>query len=78
MKRVLPRVRSTSSELAWKCFEERLLKDRPGAEIATELSITPDAVYVYASRVLKMVRQQCTTVAEELGDEPINWQPKGF
>ena len=29
LKRVFPRVRSTSSELAWKCFEERLLERPP-------------------------------------------------
>ena len=57
LKRVLPRVRSATSRTAWTCFEERLLKDRPGADIAAELAISTDAVYVYASRVMKQVRQ---------------------
>jgi RNA polymerase sigma factor (sigma-70 family) len=77
LKRVLPRVRSSTSQLAWTCFEERLLKDRSGAAIATELGISAEAVYVYASRVMKLVRQQCALVAEELDDDPIDWQPKG-
>ena len=77
LKRVLPAIRSATSPTAWTCFEERLLKDRPGAAIAEELSISAEAVYVYASRVMKMVRQQCAAVADELGDEPIDWLPRG-
>jgi RNA polymerase sigma-70 factor (ECF subfamily) len=76
LKRVLPRVRSTTSHTAWRCFEERLIKDRPGAEIAAEMAISTDAVYVYASRVMKAVRRQCSTIADELGDEPIDWLPR--
>ena len=76
LKRVLPRVRSTTSETAWRCFEERLLKGRSGAEIGGELSIPADTVYVYASRVMKLVRQNCAAIADELGDEPINWLPR--
>jgi RNA polymerase sigma-70 factor (ECF subfamily) len=76
LKRVLPRVRSATSPTAWTCFEERLLKDRPGADIAAELAISTDAVYVYASRVMKEVRRQSATVADELGDEPIDWLPR--
>jgi RNA polymerase sigma-70 factor (ECF subfamily) len=77
LKRVLPSVRSATSPTAWTCFEERLLKDRPGADIAAELAISTDAVYVYASRVMKLVRRQCSAVADELGDEPIDWLPRG-
>lgn len=71
--KALPRVRAVTSERAWTCFEQRLLRDRPGAEIAADLGITDKAVFVYASRVLKSVRQQCSAIAEELGDEPIDW-----
>ena len=53
LKRALPRVHSTTSRTAWACFEQRMLRDRPGADIALELGITAEAVYVYASRVLK-------------------------
>jgi RNA polymerase sigma factor (sigma-70 family) len=76
LKRVLPNVRSATSPTAWTCFEERLLKDRPGADIAAELAISTDAVYVYASRVMKLVRRQCAAIADELGDEPIDWTPR--
>jgi RNA polymerase sigma-70 factor (ECF subfamily) len=73
LKRVLPRVRSATAPTAWACFEERMMKDRSGADISAELAISTDAVYVYASRVMKAVRKQCATVADELGDEPIDW-----
>jgi RNA polymerase sigma factor (sigma-70 family) len=69
----MPRVRSMTSSRAWKCFEERCLRDRPGAVIAAEMGMTDKAVFVYASRVLKAVRAQCTALAEELGDEPGDW-----
>jgi RNA polymerase sigma factor (sigma-70 family) len=71
LERALPRVRSVTSATAWTCFEQRLLRDRPGAEIAAELGITDKAVFVYASRVLKSVRTQCTAVGEELEKETI-------
>jgi RNA polymerase sigma factor (sigma-70 family) len=75
LKRALPSVHSKTSRRAWACFEQRLLRDRPGADIAAELGIPVDAVYVYASRVLKAVRKQCAALADELGDEPIDWPP---
>ena len=74
--RALPRVRAVTSTRAWTCFEQRLLLDRPGSVIAAELGISDKAVFVYASRVLKAVRQQCAAVAAELGDEPSDWLPR--
>jgi RNA polymerase sigma factor (sigma-70 family) len=71
--RALPRVRAVTSARAWACFEQRLLRDRPGSAIAAELDISEKVVFVYASRVLKAVRQQCTAIAEEIGDEPMDW-----
>ena len=65
---VLPRVRETTSRTAWACFEGRLVYRRPAAEIAAELGITPNAVYVYASRVLQEVRRRCAEIEGELGD----------
>ena len=75
LKRALPRVHSKTSRTAWACFEQRLLRGRAGADVAAELGITADAVYVYSSRVLKAVRKECAALADELGDEPIDWPP---
>jgi RNA polymerase sigma-70 factor, ECF subfamily len=73
----LPRVRSVASPTAWTCFEERLIHDRPASTIAAELGISVNAVFVYASRVLKMVRHQCTALATELGEEDGDFLPGG-
>src|SRR5262245_55348198 len=58
LAKALPSVRLVTSATAWTCFEQRLLRDRPGNEIAAELGISAKAVFVYASRVLKQVRKK--------------------
>jgi hypothetical protein len=66
---VLPRVPATTSRTAWACFECRLVNRRPAANIAARLGIKPNAVYVYASRVLQEVRRRCAEIEGELGDD---------
>ena len=73
----MQRVRAVTAPRPWACFEQRLLRDRPAAAIAAELDITANAVFVYASRVLKAVRKECAALAEELGDERAEGQPRG-
>jgi RNA polymerase sigma-70 factor (ECF subfamily) len=53
---VLPQARARASETAWACFDGRLVQRRPAAEIAAELGITENNVYVHSSRVLQDVR----------------------
>ena len=53
---------------AWACFEQRLLRDRPGAEIAGDLGIEPNTVFVNACRVLKHVRSSLQEFDEDLSD----------
>jgi RNA polymerase sigma-70 factor (ECF subfamily) len=65
---VLPRVRARASPTAWACFEGRLVKRQPAAEIAARLGITSNAVYVYASRVLQDVRRRCAEIEGETSD----------
>jgi RNA polymerase sigma factor (sigma-70 family) len=59
-------VRARVSSKAWACFEQRLLRDRPAAEIARELGIAPNAVFVNACRVLKQVRAFCDEFDEDI------------
>jgi RNA polymerase sigma-70 factor, ECF subfamily len=66
LKHALETVRTRTSARAWACFEQRLLRNRPGAEIARELGITPNAVYVNSCRVLKEV----TTICQEFDEDP--------
>jgi RNA polymerase sigma-70 factor (ECF subfamily) len=56
LQAALETARKISSRLNWACFEMRLLQGRPAAEIAAELGIPSNSVYVYASRVLATVR----------------------
>lgn len=70
MEHAFGEVRASTSPKVWACFEQRLLRDRPAAEIAAELGIEPPAVYVYASRVLKKVRAVCEEFDEDIDPRP--------
>jgi RNA polymerase sigma factor (sigma-70 family) len=65
----LKSVRNRTSTQTWACFEQRLLRDRPGAEIAAELGLEPSTVFVNASRVLKRVRTICQEFDEDLTND---------
>ncbi|HVX10506.1 MAG TPA: sigma-70 family RNA polymerase sigma factor [Pirellulales bacterium] len=62
----LKRVRESSSPASWACFEGRVLADRPAAEIAAEWSVSVNAVYIHASRLLARLREECAEFAETL------------
>jgi RNA polymerase sigma factor (sigma-70 family) len=62
----LKTVRNRTSAKTWACFEQRLLRDRPGAEIGAELGLEASTVFVNASRVLKRVRTLCQEFDEDL------------
>jgi RNA polymerase sigma-70 factor (ECF subfamily) len=66
----LERVRARTRPETWACFEEHLLRGRPGAIVAADLGCTTNALFVNASRVLQKVREQCADYLEELGDDP--------
>jgi hypothetical protein len=63
-------VRSVTSRRSWACFEWRLFGDWLAAVITTQLGITANAVFVYASRVLKAVWTECAAHADEMRDAP--------
>ncbi len=63
---VLERLQAKTKETTWQCFQLHILEGRPGAEVATELGLSANSVYVNASRVLGRVRQQCADYAEDL------------
>lgn len=66
---VMPQVKAITQEKTWKCFEEFVLKNRSGNEIAAEIGITPNAVRVNANRVMDKVRTLCADYLEELDDD---------
>jgi RNA polymerase sigma-70 factor (ECF subfamily) len=57
---VLAEVRERSTLATWACFEGRVLRERPATELATELGVSPNAVYVNACRIRARVREQST------------------
>jgi RNA polymerase sigma factor (sigma-70 family) len=65
----MERVRSQCKETTWKCFDLHIVQGRPSAEVAAELGLTSNSVYVNASRVLARVREQCAEYAEDLAEE---------
>jgi RNA polymerase sigma-70 factor (ECF subfamily) len=65
----LAKVREEVAPRAWACFERQLLKGRSAKEVAQELDITPESVYVNSSRVRKKVRAAC---AKYLGEDHVD------
>jgi RNA polymerase sigma-70 factor (ECF subfamily) len=66
LEHALKTVRARTSSKSWACFEQRLIRNRPAAEIAAELALEPNVVYVYSSRVLKRVRAVCDEFDEDI------------
>jgi RNA polymerase sigma factor (sigma-70 family) len=63
-------VESRVSPLVWACFVGRLIEDRPGIEIARKLGLTgSNAVFVNASKALKLVRAVCQEFDEDISDD---------
>ena len=61
VRRVLELIRSEFRETTWKAFWRTAIDERTAPEVAAELGLSPGAVRVAKSRVLRRVR-------EELGD----------
>ena len=72
-KRVLEyatgKIRLQTNPQTWACFEKYLLAGRTGAEVAAELNLPVNTVYVYAARVMARVREQCEAYLEELAQD---------
>jgi RNA polymerase sigma-70 factor (ECF subfamily) len=67
---VLPKVRAKTQEKTWHCFEQSILRGRAGAEVAAEVGLPVNTVYVHSSRVLAKVRALCAEHMEDFDDEP--------
>jgi RNA polymerase sigma-70 factor (ECF subfamily) len=65
LEHVLPIVRAQTQAKTWQCFEQYILRGRPGVEVAREVGLPANSVYVHASRVLDKVRARCADYAEE-------------
>jgi RNA polymerase sigma-70 factor, ECF subfamily len=56
--RVLELIQAEFKPGTWKAFWECLVRDRPAAEVAQELGISPNAVYLAKTRVLRRLRRE--------------------
>jgi RNA polymerase sigma-70 factor (ECF subfamily) len=52
-------VRQTTLPATWACFEGQVLHGRSAGELAMELGVSANAVYVNTCRVRARVREQC-------------------
>jgi RNA polymerase sigma-70 factor (ECF subfamily) len=66
LEHAMNQVREQSQEKTWHCFDQHILRRRPSAEVAAELGMTANAVFVNASRVLARVRALCQEHDEDL------------
>jgi RNA polymerase sigma-70 factor (ECF subfamily) len=62
----LERVRPAYEERTWQAFEKVWLAGRPAAEVAAELGLTIDHVYVIKSRILKRLEEEVLHLAEDV------------
>ena len=65
----MEQVRGRSNAVTWQCFDLHILQGRSSAEVAAQLGLTSNSVYVNASRILARVREQCALYAEDLAEE---------
>jgi RNA polymerase sigma-70 factor (ECF subfamily) len=56
LKRAIEMTRQRSNPMVWSCFEQHILGQRPARDVAEEFNISPNAVYVNASRVTSRIR----------------------
>ena len=63
---VLSVVQAETKPLTWNCFSQHLLQGRGAREVADELQVSSNAVYVNASRVLEKIRLRCGELHEVL------------
>lgn len=66
MQYAMKKCRDTFEPRTWNCFELRTLRGRSGAEVASELGLSVNAVYTNAHRVLEKIRELCIEHDEEL------------
>lgn len=59
LDRALSEIREKSHPTSWACFEQHVLQRQPAREVGQALGLSPNAVYVNASRVMDRVRSRC-------------------
>ncbi len=60
----LRRIQSHFEPSSWRVFERVWLEQRSAAEVALELSMSIEAVYMAKSRILRRLEQEVEEIAE--------------
>jgi RNA polymerase sigma-70 factor (ECF subfamily) len=58
VRRMLASIQAEFNPTTWQVFQMLVLEDRPTAEVAQQLGLTPNAVYVAKARVLARLRTE--------------------
>jgi RNA polymerase sigma-70 factor (ECF subfamily) len=58
LRRALELMQAEFEATTWKACWAVVVEDRPAAEVAAELGVSPNAVYIARSRVLRRLRQE--------------------
>lgn len=66
LQAALRSVRAEFRPRTWECFEQRILQQKSAAQIASDLNLSENAVFINTSRVLSRVREFCHLHGEEL------------
>ena len=61
----MQRSRPDFEETTWKIFELAWVQGETAPKVAAELSVPVESVYVAKSRVLKRLREEVVTLAED-------------
>jgi RNA polymerase sigma-70 factor (ECF subfamily) len=64
IERGLAVVRADFDETTWRVFVAVTLEERPGVEVAREVGLTPNAVYLIRARVLARMRAELADFRE--------------
>jgi RNA polymerase sigma-70 factor (ECF subfamily) len=64
-RRLLEMIRSQFEPRTWQAFEQLMLHDQPASEVATQLGITTNAVFIAKSRVLSRLREEAAGLIDE-------------
>jgi RNA polymerase sigma factor (sigma-70 family) len=65
-EQALEKVRASSQEASWACFERYFLANRTAEEVGVELGMLPNTVRKNASRILAKIREEAQAIQEEL------------
>jgi RNA polymerase sigma-70 factor (ECF subfamily) len=66
LRTALARIRAHFESLTWRAFELAWLDNRSAVEVARELNLPVDAIYVAKSRVLKRLKEEILLLADDL------------